>query len=631
MCGISGFVDWGEGSSTATLKKMTDVLHHRGPDDSGYFLEQYAGAAVGLGHRRLSILDLTVHGHQPMAYQNLTIIYNGEVYNFMEIRSELESSGYHFDSGSDTEVILKAYHRWGSGMVKRLNGMFALAILDAAANTLMLLRDRAGVKPLYWYFHDGLLMFASELKSFHEHPGFNKELCLDGLALFLQHGYIPQPHTIFKNTRKLKAGHRLIIDLGSKTLSEEKYWDVFDCYLQPKIKASEEEVLHKTEELLTSACEYRMVADVPVGVFLSGGYDSSVVTALLQSRRSEKLKTFAIGFQEEAYNEAHHARRVAEYLGTDHTEYYCTQQDALNILPRLPEIWDEPFGDASTIPTVLLSEVTRNEVTVSLSADGGDEIFGGYDKYIFSRKMESIFRKIPLRKHLGSFLNNINPDRIPLLSGDPNFSRRYTKVASSMEAKHPTEMLGIIGSAFFRKEVEELIAKPFTHLKTDFEPYDGLDNHNDIYNSLMAVDYKTYQLDDILVKVDRATMSCGLEGREPLLDYRIIEYISRLESSFKIRGNDRKYLLKEITHKYLPKEMMDRPKMGFGVPIIDWFRAELRDYLLSYLSERRIVEAGIFNVNKVIEVRDKYLAGKSDDISKIWFLLVFEMWRERWM
>ncbi|NIC38810.1 asparagine synthase (glutamine-hydrolyzing) [Halomonas desiderata] len=631
MCGISGFIDWKNISGLDCIKAMTDVLHHRGPDDSGLFYKQYEGAHVGLGHRRLSILDLSSHGHQPMDHRHLTIVYNGEVYNFKEIRTELERQGYVFDSGSDTEVILKAYHCWGIEMVHRLNGMFALAIFDAEKKELVLLRDRAGVKPLYWYYHDGLFLFASELKSFHQHPAFKKELCLDGLALFLQYGYIPQPHSIFKHTQKLKAGNSLTINLDQRSFEEKKYWDVLDFYRKPKLKVSEEEALRETERLLTSACEYRMVADVPVGVFLSGGYDSSAVTALLQSHRSEKLKTFAIGFHEEAYNEAHHARRVAEHLGTDHTEYYCTHQDALDILPRLPEIWDEPFGDASTIPTVLVSELARKQVTVSLSADGGDEIFGGYDKYIYAKKMESIFGRVPFRNQFGRFLSSIKPGSIPFLSRDPIFSRRYAKVASSLEAKHSTEMLGIIGSAFFRAEVEELIAKPIVHLATDFESYEGLDEFNDLYNSLMAVDYKTYQLDDILVKVDRATMSCSLEGREPLLDYRIIEYVARLESSLKIRGDERKYLLKKITHQYLPKEMMDRPKMGFGVPILDWFRAELRDYLLSYLSESRLAEAGIFNVNKVIEVRDEYLNGKNDDISKIWFLLVFEMWREKWM
>lgn len=631
MCGVSGFIDWGKKSGPDCIRLMTDVLHHRGPDDSGYFHEVLADAQVALGHRRLSILDLSSHGHQPMHYQQLAMVYNGEVYNFKEIRSDLEEQGYTFESNSDTEVILKAYHCWGMEMVHRLNGMFALAILDTQKQTLVLLRDRAGVKPLYWYYHDGLLMFASELKSFHEHPAFQKELCHDGLALFLQHGYIPQPHTIFKHTRKLKAGHSLTIDLNTRTCTERQYWDVLDCYRQPKLDVSEEEALEETERLLVSACEYRMVSDVPVGMFLSGGYDSSAVTALLQSQRSEKLKTFAIGFHEEAYNEAHHARRVADHLGTDHTEYFCTQQDALDILPRIPEIWDEPFGDASAIPTVLVSELARKHVTVSLSADGGDEVFGGYDKYPYINNLSNSLRKVPLKSQLGKLFSLVDPEFIPLLNRDLNFSRRYKKVVSILKAQNPLDLLSTSGNIFFEPEVERLLTHSTECKSTEFGSYDGIVENNDLLNSLMAVDYKTYQLDNILVKVDRATMSCGLEGREPLLDYRIIDYVARLDSNFKIRGNDRKYLLKKITHKYLPEEMMDRPKMGFGVPIVDWFRAELRDYLLHYLSESRLEEGGIFNVKEVLKLRDKYLNGESDEVNKIWLLIIFEMWREKWL
>lgn len=631
MCGISGFVDWENSSELDCIRAMTDVLHHRGPDDSGYFHEVLADTQVALGHRRLSILDLSSHGHQPMRYQNLAVVYNGEVYNFKEIREELEREGYVFESSSDTEVILKAYHRWGIEMVHRLNGMFALAILDRQKQTLVLLRDRSGVKPLYWYHRDGLLMFASEIKSFHEHPAFTKELCHDGLALFLQYGYIPQPHTIFKNTYKLKAGHSLIIDLKSREIAEQQYWDVLDCYRKPKLDVSEDEALEETKRLLISACEYRMVSDVPVGMFLSGGYDSSVVTALLQSQRSEKLKTFAIGFHEEAYNEAHHARRVADHLGTDHTEYYCTQQDALDILPRLPEIWDEPFGDPSAIPTILVSELARKHVAVSLSADGGDEVFGGYDKYPYIRNLSGSLSKVPLKRHLSRFFSLINPEFVPLLSRDPDFARRYKKLVSILKAKNPIDLLSTTGNIFFRPEVDRLIIHPAEVKETEFDLYDGIMESNDLLNSLLSIDYKTYQFDNVLAKVDRATMSCGLEGREPLLDHRIIEYVARLDSGFKIKGDNRKYLLKKIAHEHLPKEMMDRPKMGFGVPIIGWFREELREYLLHYLSERRLVEGGILNVKEALKIRDTYLNGKSDDVNKVWLLLVFEMWRERWM
>jgi asparagine synthase (glutamine-hydrolysing) len=631
MCGIAGLVDFGRQSNLDTMKKMTDVLFHRGPDDGGYFFEGFQQSQVGLGHRRLSILDLSNHGHQPMAFNQLTMVYNGEVYNFKELRAELEKQGYSFESHSDTEVVLKAYDKWGVDAVHRFNGMFAIAIFDSQAQTLTLIRDRAGVKPLYWYQKDDLFIFASELKSFHEHPAFVKEINHDGLALFLQYGYIPQPHTIFNHTHKLQAGHVLTLNTQNSTFNIEKYWDVIDCYNQPKLTISEQEAMDETERLLKSACEYRMVADVPVGMFLSGGYDSSAVTALLQSDRTETLKTFSIGFNEEKFNEAHHAKKVAEHLGTEHTEYYCTQKDALEIIPRLPEIWDEPFGDASAIPTTLVSQLARKDVTVSLSADGGDEIFGGYDKYQNSLRINSLISKLPLKEKIAWIMGSINPKTIPLLNSVSNFDRRYKIIHQALSAKNPIGILSLTSSVFTPSELKKLLKVSPNHLKTHFDDFQSLQDNLDNLDKLLAIDYKTYQLDDILTKVDRATMSVGLEGREPLLDFNVINFVARIDPSFKIRNGNKKYLLKQISHKYLPREIMDRPKMGFGVPIYDWFRDDLKDYLMTYLSEENIMQGGIFNEEQVIELRDRYLAGLDVNINQIWLLLMFEMWRARGM
>lgn len=628
MCGIAGLVDFGRQSNLETLKTMTDVLFHRGPDDGGYFFEGFDQSQVGLGHRRLSILDLSNHGHQPMSFNHLTMVYNGEVYNFKEIRVELEKNGYTFESHSDTEVILKAYHKWGVDAVHRFNGMFAIAIFDNQAQTLTLIRDRAGVKPLYWYQKDGLFMFASELKSFHEHPGFQKELNHDGLALFLQYGYIPQPHTIFNHTHKLQAGHSLSFDIKHSTFNIEKYWDVIDCYNQPKLDISEQEAMDETERLLKSACEYRMVADVPVGMFLSGGYDSSAVTALLQSDRTEKLKTFSIGFHEEKFNEAHHAKKVAEYLGTDHTEYYCTQNDALEILPKLPEIWDEPFGDASAIPTTLVSQLARKDVTVSLSADGGDEIFGGYDKYTGIHKKMQAFGKIPnlLLPFAKAVLNFKATHFAARKAGMFNADDRLKRFAL-MLGQDEKGLLKKGSQVFTEYDLDRFLLKRLNRVQTEFDA----DINQNWLDNVLAIDYKTYQLDDILTKVDRATMSVSLEGREPLLDYRLVEFVARVDNSFKIHGGSKKYLLKQITHKYLPKEIMDRPKKGFGVPIFDWFKAELKDYLMTYLSEDRLEKGKIFNPHQVIQLRDRYLVGLDVNINQLWFILMFEMWRERWL
>ena len=631
MCGIAGLVDFRRQSNLETLKKMTDVLFHRGPDDGGYFFEGFEHSRVGLGHRRLSILDLSNHGHQPMAFGHLTMVYNGEVYNFKEIRSELEKQGYSFESQSDTEVILKAYHKWGMDAVHRFNGMFAIAIFDSQKQTLTLIRDRSGVKPLYWYQKDGLFMFASELKSFHEHPAFAKEINHDGLALFLQYGYIPQPHTIFNYTHKLQAGHSLELNTNNSTLNITKYWDVIDSYNQPKLDISEQEAMDETERLLKSACEYRMVADVPVGMFLSGGYDSSVVTALLQSERTEKLKTFSIGFHEEKFNEAHHAKKVAEYLGTDHTEYYCTQKDALEILPKIPEIWDEPFGDSSAIPTTLVSQLARKDVTVSLSADGGDEVFAGYGKYDHVLNLYSKFSKIPASTFVAKLLASSKFAYLPGISSIPKLSTRIMRLAQLLDSTNPVMAMSGLSKAFSDIELKRVLKRDTGKVLTGFDEYFCLNTSLNDLDKLLAIDYKTYQLDDVLTKVDRATMSVSLEGREPLLDYRIIEFVAKLDPRLKINNGTKKYLLKEITHKYLPKEIMDRPKMGFGVPIIDWFRDELKDYLMTYLSEERLKHGGIFNVQQVLKLRDRYLAGLDVNINQIWFLLMFEMWREKWM
>jgi asparagine synthase (glutamine-hydrolysing) len=628
MCGITGFVDFNRKTPELTLHAMTDVLSYRGPDDSGYFTDTSGTASTGLGHRRLSILDLSAHGHQPMGFQNLTVTYNGEIYNFREIRKELIQSGYEFYSDSDTEVILKAYHRWGTDMLRRFNGMFAFAIYDKGANKIFLFRDRAGVKPLYWYFKDGLFLFSSELKSFHLHPHFLKELNYDGLALFLQYGYIPEPHTIFNHCYKLRGGHYLILDLQNRQISQTKYWDVMDFYRQPKINIPEEEAIEETEALLKSAFNYRLVADVPVGVFLSGGYDSSIVTAMLQSNRTDKIKTFTIGFHEEKYNEAPYAKKIAEYLGTEHKEYYCSKEEASKLLPRLPEIWDEPFGDPSAIPTILLSQLARRDVTVSLSADGGDETFAGYNKYVKNYKRIRALRYAtpPGRFLLHRIFKSPLFHSLSQKAGISNSKERFTRL-SCLFAGGENEIMAFSESCFYQGDLQALLRVPFKKVSTNFDEYlqgRWLDNQ-------LAVDYKTYQIDDILTKVDRATMSVSLEGREPLLDYRVIEYTARLDDSLKINRGTKKYLLKKIAHKYIPRELLDRPKKGFSVPVFEWFKDDLKDYLLYYLDAKKIKRAGILDENMVIDLRDRYLSGGEINISKIWYLLMFEMWKEKWL
>ena len=386
MCGIAGFVDFNGNSSIEILKKCTDALAHRGPDGSGYEIFENASVQIGLGHRRLSIIDLSSSASQPMKYKNFHIIFNGEIYNYAEIKKSLEGLGHSFITHSDTEVILHAWEQWGSKMLQQFIGMFVLIIYDHDNNKLFACRDRAGVKPFNWYWKDGLFLFGSELKAILQHPAFTKEINLDGVAAFMQFGYVPAPHCIFKNIQKLKPGHFLTVNITTREIKTEQYWNVYDHYNKPPLKLDFTEAKEETEKILLKAFQYRMVSDVPVGVFLSGGYDSTCVTALLQKNSTQKIKTFTIGIPNAGMDEAPFAKATANYLGTDHTEYYCTEKEALEIVPQLSYYYDEPFADSSAIPTTLVSKIAREQVTVALSADAGDEIFAGYERYGYIMK-----------------------------------------------------------------------------------------------------------------------------------------------------------------------------------------------------------------------------------------------------
>lgn len=630
MCGIAGFCDFNKKSNKNTLIEMTEALHHRGPDDGGYSFYEDSYANIGLGHRRLSILDLSSHGHQPMKFENLEIVYNGEVYNFKEIRTELEKCDYKFESESDTEVVLKAYHKWGIKAIDKFNGMFSIAIYDFKINKLILVRDRAGIKPCYYYFKNGLFLFSSELKSFHKHLSFQKNINIDAAAQFLRHGYILEPYSIFIDTFKLQAGHYLEIDIKKQEINQLQYWSLEAAYKKSKFDLTESEAVDETDKLLKSACEYRMISDVPTGVFLSGGYDSTAVAALLQSNRINKIKTFTIGFKEKKYDEAPFAKKVAEYLGTDHTEFYCTAKDALNIIPTLAEIYDEPFGDNSAIPSILVSKLARQDVTVSLSADAGDEIFAGYSKYDRALKYYNLSKKIPdfIKRPMLSSMSNIDPSKIPYSSNIYNFKTRYEKMKNILMSRSVVESLMHTSILFTDIELKKLFKKDFIVKDNNFLLDSGFSTDVD---KMLLIDYKTYLPDNILAKVDRATMSVGLEGREPLLDYRLVEFAARLPESYKYRKGQKKWVLKEVVHKYVPKEMMNRPKKGFGIPLAEWFKDDLKDLLVTYLDPSRIQREGVFNTDEVLKLRDSYLNGNNSSTRKLWHILMFEMWYEKWM
>lgn len=634
MCGIAGFIDFHHQLEQHHLLRMRDALAYRGPDDKGDLLLQTPAARIGLGHRRLSILDLSPMGHQPMTFEGHHIVFNGEIYNFMEIRAILEGKGYRFESHCDTEVILKAFIEWGVACVDRFIGMFAFAIYNQRDNELYLFRDRAGVKPLYYSWNKGRLLFASELKSFHGILGFEKRINLESVRMFMNFGYIPAPHSIFEHTYKVRPGSYLKFNLNTRHLDEVIYWNVVEYYNKPKIDISLSEVSAEIEKILISAFNYRMVADVPVGVFLSGGYDSSILTAILQKNSTRRIKTFTIGFNEEDFNEANHAKSIAEHLGTDHSEHYCSSRDAIDLLPQLPYIYDEPFGDSSAIPTTLVSKLAVQEVKVALSADAGDETFAGYKKYITFLEYFKKFNSIPwpADKLLAWGTRNASPLLRKLLKNAYNIDTRIYKLNQLLENKRDINTFFKTLSQFYGDiELDNLIVAG--NAKRDSPTYfdERLNHDGDELNKMLAIDYKTYMSDDILTKIDRATMSVSLEGREPLLDHRIIEFAAQLPSDFKYRDGSSKFILKQIAHHYIPQSLLDRPKMGFGIPVEIWLRDALKPFIGHYLDEDRIRRNGLFNPAKVEEIKKAFFTGRKFNVTKLWFLLMFEMWHEYWM
>ena len=634
MCGITGFFDFTKTSSELILEKMSNTLFHRGPDGGDTLLFNESNVQIGFGHRRLSIIDLSEHGKQPMQFENLTICYNGEIYNYQEIKAELSLLGHHFTGGSDTEMILHAYSQWGENCLHKFIGMFAIVIYDNKANNVFIARDRAGIKPFFYYFKDGLFLFASELKAFHEHPGFVKKISLNAVGAFMQYGNVPTPHCIFENCFKLEPGHSLIFSLENKSLAKKQYWNVYDAYNKPKTSLSFEEAKIETEKILSSACEYRMVADVPVGVFLSGGYDSACVTALLQKNRTEKLKTFTIAVPDIGLNEAPYAKEVAKHLGTDHTEIECTQKDATDLIVNLPYYYDEPFADSSAIPTTLVSIMARKHVTVALSADAGDEVFAGYNRYDYLMRYGKKMEAMPsfVRKSIAGIMEKIPSEKIPILKNKYNFHNRYEKLKGILRNPSSQQIMLSLSQQYTDKQLKDvLLNRSIESLETNYLSTQLLKENYSPLAYMMAIDYETYLVDDILQKVDRATMTASLEGREPFLDHRVIEWAATLPDDFKYHNGDKKYILKEIVHHYLPKEMMDRPKMGFAIPIAHWMQNDLRELVEEHLQEKEIKQQGIFRWEFVEKLKTDFFGGKKEYDVKLWYLLMFQMWYAKWM
>lgn len=634
MCGIVGYIDFSKNTNLDHLEKMVSTLGHRGPDASSFRKWDNVNYTVGLGHTRLSIIDLSSEANQPMVRDDLSlaIVFNGEIYNFKEIKKELILNNYNFQTNSDTEVLLVAFHLWGIDCLSRLNGMFAFTIYDSKKNQLFIARDRVGVKPLYYYQTNDLFLFSSELKAFHQHPRFSKFKDNNSVALFLKLGFIPAPHTIFKDCYKLDAGSYLTINLKNKDVRKTNYWDVTNFFSEEKSLLSEKEILEDIEELLVSSFLLRMIADVPVGVFLSGGYDSSTVAAIIQANSEEKINTYSIGFGEEKFNEAPFAKAIANHIGSNHNELYCSVDDAKFLIELIPKIYDEPFGDSSAIPTLLVSKFASEQVKVVLSGDGGDEIFCGYGKY-FERidqfnKIANMqgFEKQFYNKLSGTLIKSGIIDCIPELYANKiikskkvlNETNYREKYRHRIEPNHINEI-----------DLNKLLSSSITNQKTAYDKINSHSKSASIIDILMSIDFQTNLVDDLLVKVDRASMAFGLEVREPLLDYRLIEYLAKVPSDLKFSNNIPKYLLRKITHKYIPKELLDRPKMGFAIPKEIWLRKELSKFTKEVILDA--ASSDIFNKKELEKTVRKYYRQEDRDSEKIWNLLMFQMWWKEWM
>jgi asparagine synthase (glutamine-hydrolysing) len=638
MCGIVGF--WGGAQSQLrdVASRMAKAIESRGPDDEGVWVDNSTG--LSLAHRRLSILDLSPAGHQPMVSPcgRYVLVYNGEIYNHHDLRRVLEAEGGALDwrGHSDTETLLAALRHWGvEGALHRVNGMFAFALWDAVERTLFLARDRMGEKPLYYGRVGSTFLFASELKALAMHPDWYGEVDRGALALFLRHSYVPAPWSIYQGIAKLSPAHYVTVrENGAQIGRPKSYWDLGAVAENGTVAASgeEEALADELDALLRDSVRRRMAADVPLGAFLSGGYDSSTVAALMQKQSERPVKTFTIGFHEAEYNEADAAAAVAKHLGTDHTELYVTSHEAMAIIPRLPAVYDEPFSDSSQIPTFLVSQLARKHVTVSLSGDGGDELFAGYNRHIVGPKIWSRTARLPwpLRRALGRTLGLFaRADFERLASGlrgfmsIPQLGLKLEKLTTALQARDEIAFYKDLASHWKRPEnVLEGVREPETLL----DQLEAMPNLPGLRERMMFLDMMTYLPNDILTKVDRASMAVSLEVRVPLLDHRVVEFAWRVPSEYKCHHGRGKWLLRRVLYRYLPQSLMDRPKMGFGVPIGQWLRGPLREWAEALLEDRRLCAEGFFNPEPIRNIWVEHLSGKRDWAYHLWDVLMFEAW-----
>jgi asparagine synthase (glutamine-hydrolysing) len=650
MCGIAGMIDFRcetpEEDLRAIAGRMATTVQHRGPDDAGVWVD--AAVGIALAHRRLAILDLSPAGRQPMESpgRRYVIVFNGEIYNYLELREQLkrEAGGYlRLRGHSDTEVLLLAVEQWGlSTTIDRVNGMFAFGLWDRQERTLHLGRDRFGEKPLYYGWVGKTLLFGSELKVLRAHPGFEGEIDRDAIALYLRHNCIPAPYSIYRGIKKLPPATLLSVSHGQEQAGRFlQYWslkDVAERGTEKQFQGREEDATEQLDGLLRDAVRIRMISDVPLGSFLSGGVDSSTVTALMQAQSNRPIRTFTIGNRNPSYDEAHQALSVAKHLGTEHTELYVSPEQALRVIPRLPTIYDEPFADSSQIPTYLLSQLTRQYVTVGLSGDGGDEIFGGYNRHVWSKRIWKTVGRLPrgLRRRAAAAITNISAQ-----SWDAAWLKAGSLLPKDWVHRQPGyklhKLAAILGSrdlnSFYYGTTSQWldpasVAVGASEPPTALTCRDSWPHLTDFEHQMMYLDAVTYLPDDILTKVDRASMAVGLEARVPLLDHRVVEFAWTLPLSSKVRGRQGKWALRQVLHRYVPRQLVERPKSGFGIPLGTWLRGPLRDWAGSLLDSSRLRQEGYFHSEPIQQKWTEHLSGQREWEGQLWIILMFQAWLE---
>ena len=646
MCGFAGYFS---GSSIdpsfyseSTIKQMTRSLIHRGPDSEGFWKDCSEG--IVMGFRRLAILDISSNGDQPMISSNgqYVIVFNGEIYNHLELRAEIKDAkpNQNWQSNSDTETMLCGFELWGiQKTIKKCTGMFGFAVWCNKSKELTLGRDRIGEKPLYYGWQgesaDRIFLFGSELKSFHKHPCFQKEINRDSVSSFLRHSYIPAPNSIYKNIFKLLPGTLLTLSSQHQDPVLTEYWSLSEVAMQENNKlsfADDIAAIDSLENILRNSVKQQMIADVPIGAFLSGGVDSSIIVSLMQEQSMRKIQTFTIGFNQKEFNEAEHAKSVANHLNTDHAELYIDSQDLLNVIPKLPEIYDEPFGDSSQIPTYLISKFAKQNVTVALSGDGGDELFCGYNRYQITDKYWNKLKVIPssLRRILATGILKFSPEKIEklysILNRNPkynNFSDKLYKGSNVLASKDLKALyIGLISAC---EDPDSIVINGHESNQLLHSKLKILENLDDL-SLMMSIDLLTYLPDDILTKVDRAAMGVSLETRVPMLDHKVVEFALKLPQEYKLRESQTKWLLRKVLYRNIPKELIERPKAGFAIPIGLWLRTSLKDWADDLLNEKSLAQQGFFHPIKIRERWLQHLSGSHNWEHFLWNVLMFQSW-----